>query len=544
MKIKLVLIFFLILTSIFSRAESIPLWVKASKPSDSQYKYYVGRSSPLSSEEAAYLAADKNAREIAIRENFGSVMQIDSTTIDTIENSQSLTRIQEKSRVVNLYGFETEDSYLLESKDEKGNKTYVRWILYRYLRSAIESEKKRLQSTLGTRDTEFNSSGENGNCNNDNNSTLEITSNENPSRVIIDGEAYGLTPLKIVCQLLVNKELLIRVDNPGFKTHVERIVLIQGQKKQINVTLIPATNLVYVVTEPPGARFSINGSFKGVTPISIEVQTGSTLQFMFTHPEASKYMQEVFIGKDEPPLEKTFILPLKSSYLSISSNPLGAEVFLDSEPVGVSGITPTGFISCPIGHHTVTVVKEGYSEYKEDIVCNPGQRYVIDAKLDVWYGPTNLFAVSWGSLGQNYEDVDLNPLGFSFEYTKRFFKQFGAAANFQGTFSEKEYPDLKISSRGYRFLIGAPVFFLANYRSKRWLEFRPEISIHGQIFELEDSRGATTVLYKRVQTSVGISTAWFYKSNFIRIAYNFNDDAGGIKSKDSVSIFLGSSESW
>src|SRR5688572_6941164 len=64
--------------------------------------------------------------------------------------------------------------------------------------------------------------------------------------------------------------------------------------------------------------------------------------------------------------------------LSITTDPVNAEVFVDGRPAGQ---TPTNLVSIPAGEHRVRIVKNGYLENARVVTVAPGAPTVVNVKL-------------------------------------------------------------------------------------------------------------------------------------------------------------------
>ena len=120
-----------------------PAWVERTPASDGRYRYYGGIASLAASEEQALRTATENAYRQAVRENFGAVIRISEDSTQTNSDSTSVLRITENTRAVHVDEFEQADRYV-EQVYENNSPIYNAWVLYRFAKSAIAREKRRL----------------------------------------------------------------------------------------------------------------------------------------------------------------------------------------------------------------------------------------------------------------------------------------------------------------------------------------------------------------------------------------------------------------
>ena len=77
--------------------------------------------------------------------------------------------------------------------------------------------------------------------------------------------------------------------------------------------------------------------------------------------------------------------PPQSGTLLVSSNPQGANVFLDNAFVG---ITPLTIPSVTAGNHTLLLRLAGYTDYSTLLTISPGQAVQVQAALNPVATPT------------------------------------------------------------------------------------------------------------------------------------------------------------
>lgn len=87
-------------------------------------------------------------------------------------------------------------------------------------------------------------------------------------------------------------------------------------------------------------------------------------------------------------------LPTTGS-VSISSSPIGAEVFIDGSDQGVS--TPASITSLPPGAHTYKLTLAGYNDYTETFTITAGQTTTVTAVLSSIYTEAELASCQWPS---------------------------------------------------------------------------------------------------------------------------------------------------
>ncbi|MDD5616363.1 MAG: PEGA domain-containing protein [Candidatus Methanoperedens sp.] len=145
----------------------------------------------------------------------------------------------------------------------------------------------------------------------------------------------------------------------------------------ISFNIRPSVGSLYIVSTPSSAELYLDGAYKGVTPITIpSVSTGSHTVVLKKsgYNEVSKTINV----ENDQTTSISEILILQAGSISISSNPNGADVYLDGN---YKGITPIIIPNVPIGSRTVVLKKSGYNEVSKTINVEYGQTASVSETL-------------------------------------------------------------------------------------------------------------------------------------------------------------------
>ena len=522
-------------------ASDLPDWVIKTPSSDTEYKYYVGRSEPLSTEAAAFTAADKSAREQAIKDNFGSDFQVNTVSSDSMQSSISNTRTQERSSNVNLSGFEMVSDKLI-SNQEGDSAKYVRYILFKYSKKSILKEKERLAGLVGSAQPEFNISGDQSKCRTLSKTNLEITATEFKSKVIINGEVIGFTPLKIFCLEVNDAHIKLQIDHPYYETYEEDVAVVIGGQTKVHAILKEAFVNLSINSEPSGAKVIVDGEDTGATPISnIKVQAGKPARIELSHPETEKLLQEVVFDKSaESEVIKSFKLPYKSSYFTLSSNPIEAQVFVDGASIGN---TPVKKTICEPGVHKLEIQKDGFKLHTQELNCVGGQTTNLKSvQLIKYAGPENKVDVQASVMSSPFEDIDLVYSGLELGYSGTIYKQLFYSLSLGFMVAEKTYDNATLESEAYFLAAGLPYYFYTNIEKSKWIELKPQVAYSSFSFTSKYSNGSESSIDGKKQFAYGLGLGYKFHSQLItRVAYFQNGDSDTLKGKPSIRLSLGGS---
>jgi len=225
--------------------------------------------------------------------------------------------------------------------------------------------------------------------------TVLIESTPANASVVIQGKAYGTTPVTVTLAPGTYSAVLSLA---GYKNETKSFEVKADQQVTVSVTLskIPPpppppstvkTGTVYISSSPTGANIYISGKYYGNTPMTITLSPGSysTTLIFSGYYEASKSFSisqgkqttlTVYLTKI-PPKPPTPPAPTTGN-LTITSSPSGAEVYVNGSFKGMSPITLTGINK---GTYTVKVVLEGYESASRSVTVYGGQTSRADFSL-------------------------------------------------------------------------------------------------------------------------------------------------------------------
>lgn len=412
-----------------AQAEERPEWTKSPQAADSTYKYYVGRASSVAGESTAISQATKDAYEQAHRENFGSEVQISSETYQTNSSSLSVARVSEKSKMARFENFEQVNFHL----EDAGSGRFNVWVMYKFPRSSIVAEQRRLRKIVDTSDGAMAFSIQ-GTAADKAKGILQLSTDPQGAVVYVDGERFGKTPLQLNGQIEEGKHS-VRLDHPQYETIEEEFIIGRNQTITINKTLVRSLGVVTITTDIPNASVIINGQPVGITPIKeLKVESGVTHKLDITHSETEKYSQEFQVMKDSF-RDLTVSLPKKPSYISVSTKPSGAQLKIGS----LSLVSPVQRLNIPSGDYAMSIAKEGYVTRTESFVVAGGEAKVLPTftLVPVSEERKRLQTSPWkagmtlGVMGKIIENSHTHvTLGVSVE--KKFFNLFGIKVGYDG----------------------------------------------------------------------------------------------------------------
>lgn len=192
--------------------------------------------------------------------------------------------------------------------------------------------------------------------------------------VYADDEAFGETPATV--QLMAGvRELMIQKE--GFKIWRQVLQVVATESQVLaEIQLIEADSLLTVTSTPGGAAVSIDGRYRGKTPVDAELAPGQTHQVIISKPGFGTVSRRVTM---ESRRGKTLRIELEArvGVVTIISEPADAELYIDGQARGAAGQT----LSLPARAHRIEVRKAGFAPYITELTPKPGLPATLNVRL-------------------------------------------------------------------------------------------------------------------------------------------------------------------
>lgn len=345
-----------------------PSWVTKTPADTAQYKYYVACGAGGSQAEALK-RAEKEAQRKAVMDNFG----IQFETFESIyvaDDDEALTSQASETMSAEIAGFkEVERFFNKKSKQVCG--------LYSYSKKHIKAEKERLKNpkkekkqTVGVK------SAVSG--------ILDLeTAPVRDAEVVIDGMVLSKKNSYQNFSLDEGKHS-VTVNHPYYNSVTEKFAVKKGEKTKLVLQMTPARIKIKLTT--PGkieADIFMNGEKEGTTPDTVTLFLNRENSFVFKNEEFIDSVKSFKVGdltKDDD--GRTFSIPMeeKSTFVRFTSDPVGAEVFIDSDRIGV---TEKNGLKKQIsrGYHEYKIYKSGYKAETGSFKVKGGETHSVAVSL-------------------------------------------------------------------------------------------------------------------------------------------------------------------
>jgi hypothetical protein len=217
---------------------------------------------------------------------------------------------------------------------------------------------------------------------------LYIISSPSSADVDLDGLFRGKTPITLI-NLAAGVHIL-ELDHPGYYDWKSTVEVPEGGTKTVSATLNPmpasSTGWIYVSSSPGGASVTLDGSSVGQTPVSGSLQLNNIA--VGDHTVAlelagyQRYSTRTSVSPNTVSEVSAVLIPTSTpsgkGAISVSSNPAGANIFVDNNFIGISPLTASDIAA---GNHMVAFRMEGYQEYTTSALVTAGTTSTVSAAL-------------------------------------------------------------------------------------------------------------------------------------------------------------------
>ena len=203
---------------------------------------------------------------------------------------------------------------------------------------------------------------------------INITSIPAGATIEVDGKAAGTTPAKVEMDSGIRR---VQLSSPGQRVWTSSLVVAAGVPQNIGPVVLGAADArVIVRSAPSGAQVTAGGSYRGMTPLTLELAPGVSHTISIARAGYAPWTREVFAesGK-ESQLDARLAALLVD--VRIQGEPADAEVFVNGDSRGKAPAS----LQLPASRHRIEVRKEGFKPYSADVVLAPGIGRTLDFKL-------------------------------------------------------------------------------------------------------------------------------------------------------------------
>ncbi|MBP8612461.1 MAG: PEGA domain-containing protein [Candidatus Atribacteria bacterium] len=209
-------------------------------------------------------------------------------------------------------------------------------------------------------------------------STFEIQVDSAPqgATVYLDGLLKGNTPL-LISDVTTDVKHVLELKLENYSDYLQTINGQEGDTIQIFAQLEPVTTRIVINSTPSGADVYLNDKVVGKTPLDLKDIEEGEYKLKVVLPQYTPYEENITVEKGKT-IKEDIALVKAQTFLSITSNPAGAKVFIDNIE---KGITPYEDVNINVGTHKVRLELDGYLTYETDIVIEKNKPSNLNINL-------------------------------------------------------------------------------------------------------------------------------------------------------------------
>ncbi|MEE8338943.1 MAG: PEGA domain-containing protein, partial [Xanthomonadales bacterium] len=204
----------------------------------------------------------------------------------------------------------------------------------------------------------------------------EVTVDSLPqgATILVDGEAAGATPA--VLEILQGERQLM-LHKEGFAHWQEELTIIAGEAQDMGrVELQPAAATIQLVSLPSRANVTVDGEFRGQTPLTLEVSPDHPHRLSVFKPGYRRHTSSVELAAGAT-TSRTVKLVARRGEVRFNIEPQGAILKINGQSRGQGSRT----LALPAVEQTVEVSMEGYASVRRRVTPRPGLEQVVNITL-------------------------------------------------------------------------------------------------------------------------------------------------------------------
>lgn len=203
---------------------------------------------------------------------------------------------------------------------------------------------------------------------------VTIASRPSGARVLLDGEDMGRTPLDAEI-MEGDHDLLLALE--GYASHARRLAVTAGETRSLDdIVLQPAAGVVAVESVPSGVTVSVDGVYRGETPLEIALSPGEKHELRLSNAGYQALRRTLSVEPASTARLRLELTPLIGTVF-IASDPADAQLWVDGVRVGPA----TGRHELTAMRHVLEVRSPGYESHRSEFTPRSGVSQRLDVRL-------------------------------------------------------------------------------------------------------------------------------------------------------------------
>lgn len=203
---------------------------------------------------------------------------------------------------------------------------------------------------------------------------VSIDSEPPGATVVVDGDAIGTTPLTAE---ILQGERTLALRASGYADLTRTLQLTAGETRDLGtLPLVPAAGLLALDSQPTGANVTVDGEYRGRTPLTVELGPDVTHRIQLSRPGYRRYTRSMALEAGEQS-SLTARLEAQLGEVVFDIRPAEAQLRLNGEPVGRGAQT----LSLPAYEHRVEISLPGHATVRRRVTPREGLQQLVQVTL-------------------------------------------------------------------------------------------------------------------------------------------------------------------
>jgi formylglycine-generating enzyme required for sulfatase activity len=201
-----------------------------------------------------------------------------------------------------------------------------------------------------------------------------IDSEPTGASIFLGEELLGITPA-VVEILQGEQQITLRKD--GYADWSVELEITAGQAVDLGLAeLTPASGLLYLASTPSGANVTVDGEFRGQTPVTLELSPNRSHNIAVFKPGYRRTTSVISMAAGDT-TERDISLKAQLGEVYFNISPPTAVLRVNGKPLGKGSQT----LSLPAFEQSVEVALAGHATYRQRITPRPGLKQVVNVSL-------------------------------------------------------------------------------------------------------------------------------------------------------------------
>lgn len=193
--------------------------------------------------------------------------------------------------------------------------------------------------------------------------------------VLVDGEEAGVTPDGVE---IMSGEHDIEVRLAGYNAWRSKILVEPNQPQQLpDIKLTQADGRLEIASNPSEANVSVDGEFRGRTPLTLKLSPGRAHRLALAKPGYETATRELSVEADSGRRLQIDLTP-QYGEIEVVSTPANAEVWVDGQRRGTTPVT----LELTAVEHAIEIRQDGFASVKAALTPRPGFPQKLERTLE------------------------------------------------------------------------------------------------------------------------------------------------------------------